>query len=42
MMDLIADLVRSRTIAAVISTHDPLLMNRADRVIELHDGHLVG
>jgi ABC-type antimicrobial peptide transport system, ATPase component len=41
MMDLIAELVRGRTIAAVISTHDPLLMNRADRVIELHDGQLV-
>jgi len=40
MMDLIAQLVRSRQIAAVVSTHDPLLMDRADRVMQLHDGRL--
>ena len=27
-------------IAAVVSTHDPLLVQRADRVIELHDGRI--
>lgn len=40
MMDLIASLVRSQNIAAIISTHDPLLMDRADRVLELHDGRV--
>jgi putative ABC transport system ATP-binding protein len=38
MMDLIESVVRSRGIAAVVSTHDPLLIDRADRVITLHDG----
>lgn len=38
VMDLIVELVRSQGIAAVVSTHDPLLMQRADRILELHDG----
>lgn len=41
MMDLISDLVHSNEVAAVVSTHDPLLIQRADRVLELHDGRLV-
>ncbi|TBN55987.1 ABC transporter ATP-binding protein [Glaciihabitans arcticus] len=41
MMDLIGSLVASQGVAAVVSTHDPLLMKRADGVIEIHDGHLV-
>lgn len=38
MMDLLVDLVHSSGVAAVVTTHDPLLMARADRVLELHDG----
>ncbi|GAB3573267.1 ABC transporter ATP-binding protein [Leifsonia lichenia] len=38
MMDLLVGLVHSSGVAAVVTTHDPLLMARADRVIELHDG----
>ncbi|WP_156250135.1 ABC transporter ATP-binding protein [Pseudactinotalea terrae] len=38
IMDLLAELVHERGLAAVVSTHDPLLMGRADRVLELHDG----
>ncbi|MDZ4044662.1 MAG: ATP-binding cassette domain-containing protein, partial [Rhodoglobus sp.] len=38
MMDLIVELVHADGIAAVVSTHDPLLVGRADSVIELHDG----
>jgi len=38
IMDLIAELTHSRGIAAVVSTHDPLLIGRADDVLELHDG----
>lgn len=40
VMDLISDLVHSQGIAAVVSTHDPLLVQRADRVVELHDGRV--
>lgn len=42
MMDLISDLVHSHSVAAIVSTHDPLLMQRADRVLELHDGRILG
>lgn len=38
IMDLIAALTRERGIAAVVSTHDPLLIDRADEVVELSDG----
>jgi putative ABC transport system ATP-binding protein len=40
VMDLISDLVHSQGLAAVVSTHDPLLVQRADRVIELHSGRI--
>jgi putative ABC transport system ATP-binding protein len=40
MMDLIDEVVRARGIAAVISTHDPLLVARAHNVVDLHDGRL--
>nr|WP_285117477.1 ABC transporter ATP-binding protein [Leifsonia sp. fls2-241-R2A-40a] len=42
IMDLIVDLVHRSGIAALVTTHDPLLMARADRVLELHDGRLGG
>jgi putative ABC transport system ATP-binding protein len=38
VMDLIVELVHSRGVAAVVTTHDPLLVRRADRLVELHDG----
>lgn len=38
VMDLIGELVHTRGIAAIVTTHDPLLVHRADRVLELHDG----
>ncbi|MGA0567923.1 ABC transporter ATP-binding protein [Rathayibacter sp. KR2-224] len=40
-MDLLVTLVRQRGTAAVVTTHDPLLVARADRVLELHDGRVV-
>ncbi|WP_345761819.1 ABC transporter ATP-binding protein [Diaminobutyricibacter sp. McL0608] len=40
MMELLVGLVHSKGVAAVVTTHDPLLMARADRVLELHDGQL--
>jgi putative ABC transport system ATP-binding protein len=41
VMDLIGELVHSQGVAAIVATHDPLLIDRADRVIELHDGRIV-
>jgi putative ABC transport system ATP-binding protein len=38
VMDLIVELVHTRGVAAVVTTHDPLLVRRADRLVELHDG----
>jgi putative ABC transport system ATP-binding protein len=40
VMDLIRDLVHERGMTAVVATHDPVLMDRADRVLELRDGRL--
>lgn len=40
MMDLIAALVHAEGVAAIVSTHDPRMAERADRVIEIHDGRL--
>ncbi|MCP2635751.1 ABC transporter ATP-binding protein [Microbacterium sp. HD4P20] len=40
VMDLIGELVHTQGLAAIVSTHDPLLVQRADRVIELHDGRI--
>ncbi|KQU00292.1 ABC transporter ATP-binding protein [Sanguibacter sp. Leaf3] len=40
VMDLLHDLVHQEGVAAVVSTHDPLLAARADRVITLHDGRV--
>jgi len=41
VMDLIADLVHERGVAAVVATHDPAFAARADRVLELRDGREV-
>ncbi|MBX3104278.1 MAG: ABC transporter ATP-binding protein [Microbacteriaceae bacterium] len=38
IMDLIQDFVTSKRIAAVLSTHDPLMVARAHNVLDLHDG----
>ncbi|MEO8093386.1 MAG: ABC transporter ATP-binding protein [Pseudolysinimonas sp.] len=40
MMDLIVDVVHSQSVAAIVSTHDPRIAARADRVLDLHDGRL--
>ncbi len=40
MMDLFADVVHNQGVAALVTTHDPILMARADRVVELRDGRL--
>lgn len=40
IMGLLQDLVHGQGLAAVVATHDPLLMERADRVLEIRDGRL--
>jgi putative ABC transport system ATP-binding protein len=40
MMRLIAGLVHSQSVAAIIATHDPKMAEVADRVIDIHDGRL--
>jgi putative ABC transport system ATP-binding protein len=41
MLKLITELVHSKGIAAVVTTHDPSLMEVADTIIELRDGRTV-
>jgi putative ABC transport system ATP-binding protein len=41
IMQLIQALVRSQNVTAIVATHDPVLLNLADRVIELRDGAIV-
>ena len=41
IMDLILELTRIRGTATVVATHDPLLISRADEVLELRDGRVV-
>lgn len=40
IMDLLVELAHTQGLAAIVSTHDPLLVQRADRVLEIHDGRL--
>jgi putative ABC transport system ATP-binding protein len=42
IMDLLRALVHARGMTALVATHDPALVARADRVLTLRDGHLVG
>lgn len=41
IVELIASLVHSEKLAAVMATHDPAPLRIADRVIELSDGHVI-
>lgn len=40
MVGLIAGLAHEDGLAVLLSTHDPLILERADRVLEIHDGVL--
>ena len=40
LMDLMADLNEKRKITFVFSSHDPLVLSRAKRVVRLHDGRI--
>ena len=41
IMELIGELVRASGMTAIVTTHDPVLLSLADRVLELADGHLL-
>jgi putative ABC transport system ATP-binding protein len=38
IMDLIARLTREETMTTIVTTHDPVLLSIADRVLEIEDG----
>ncbi|HEX2193990.1 MAG TPA: ABC transporter ATP-binding protein [Candidatus Limnocylindria bacterium] len=42
IMTLLRGLVRTEGVTAVVATHDPAMLDVADRVIELRDGRIVG
>jgi len=42
VMVLLQQLMRGEGVTAIVATHDPLLIDLADRVIELRDGGVVG
>jgi putative ABC transport system ATP-binding protein len=41
MMDLFVELAHSQNVAAIVTTHDPTFIKRADAVLELRDGEVV-
>jgi putative ABC transport system ATP-binding protein len=41
IMSLLRSVVRSEGVTAIIATHDPMLIDLADRVVELKDGRLL-
>jgi len=41
IMEVIRELVRSEGVSAIVATHDPLLLDVADRVVELRYGEAV-
>ncbi|MEV6304717.1 ABC transporter ATP-binding protein [Actinoplanes sp. NPDC051861] len=41
IMDLLRAVVDARGMTALVATHDPALIDRADRVLTLRDGHLI-
>ncbi len=40
IMGLLRTVVRTEGVTAVVATHDPALLDMADRVVEIHDGRL--
>jgi putative ABC transport system ATP-binding protein len=41
IMLVLRSVVRAEGITAIVATHDPMMLDVADRVVELRDGHLV-
>jgi putative ABC transport system ATP-binding protein len=42
VLDLIGDIRRQRKLTTLMVTHDPAVAARADRIVEMLDGHLAG
>ena len=42
IMLLVRSIVRTEGITAIVATHDPMMLDVADRVVELRDGSFVG
>jgi putative ABC transport system ATP-binding protein len=40
IMMLLRDVVRTEGVTAVVATHDPVMLDVADRIVELRDGEL--
>jgi putative ABC transport system ATP-binding protein len=40
IMELLRSVVRSERVTAVVATHDPVMLDTADRVVEIQDGRL--
>jgi putative ABC transport system ATP-binding protein len=41
IMLLLRSIVRSEGVTAIVATHDPMMLDVADRVVQLRDGHLL-
>ena len=41
IMTLLRDVVRTEGVTAIVATHDPVMLDVADRVLELRDGELL-
>lgn len=41
VMNLLQSVVRTEGVTAIVATHDPMLLEVADRVVEIRDGRLV-
>ena len=41
IMGLLRTVVQAEGVTAIVATHDPLMLDMADRVVELRDGTLV-
>jgi putative ABC transport system ATP-binding protein len=42
IMTLLRSIVRSEGVTAIVATHDPLMLDVADEILEIRDGVLVG
>jgi putative ABC transport system ATP-binding protein len=41
IMVLLRSIVRTEGITAVVATHDPMMLDVADRIVEMRDGALI-